>query len=74
MNIDISDLITLSDKNEYVVVNKVNFNNKVYYYIADINNQSNLKFCYIDDDELVEIKDKQLIMKLIPLFKDSTKI
>lgn len=74
MEIEINNLITLSDKNEYVIVSKANYNNKVYYYIADINNQKNLKFCYIQNDELVEIKNSQLIMQLISIFKENIKI
>ena len=36
MNIDIKDVITLDDNNEYVVVNKVNYNDKNYYYLRDM--------------------------------------
>lgn len=74
MQININDLITLSDKNEYVVVSVANFHNNKYYYIADINNESNLKFCYLENDELVEIKDSNLIMELLPFFKENIKL
>lgn len=67
MNIQVKDLITLSDKNEYVVVNKVQYEDENYYYIVDINNNQNLKFCYINNDELIVVKDRQLIMRLIYL-------
>ena len=69
MKIERDDLITLSDGNEYVVVSMTNYKNKIYYYIADINDSSNLKFCYQDNDELVEIKDSNLIMELLPLLR-----
>lgn len=74
MLIEKNDLITLSDKNEYVVVSMLVFNSIKFYYIADINNESNLKFCYLENDELVEIKDSNLIMQLLPLFKENTKL
>ena len=73
MNIDIKDRITLDDDCEYVVVSKVNYENKIYYYIIDINNNTNLKFCYEDKDELVELNDKELTTKLLPLFFDKVK-
>ena len=73
MVIDIKDVITLDDDNEYVVASKVKYENKTYYYLIDKNNNTNLKFCYEDKDELVELDDKELITKLLPLFFESSK-
>ena len=68
MIISIKDTLTLDDNNEYVVVSKVNYENKNYYYLLDKNNNENPLFCYEDNDELVELNDKELITKLLPLF------
>ncbi len=70
MIINIKDVLTLDDDNEYVVVSKVNYNGLIYYYLLDKNDNSNIKFCYEDsvNEELVEIDDKVLITKLLPLF------
>lgn len=68
MIIRIKDTLTLSDSNEYVVISKINYDSKNHYYLLDKNNNSNLKFCYEDNNELVEIEDKVLITKLLPLF------
>ena len=68
MTINIKDTLTLDDNNEYVVVSKVNYENKNYYYLLDKNNIENPLFCYKDNDELVELNDKELITKLLPLF------
>lgn len=68
MIINIKDILTLDDNNEYVVVSKVKHNNKDYYYLIDKNNNKNIKFCYGDNDELVEIENKELITLLLPLF------
>lgn len=73
MNIDIKDIITLDDKNEYVVVSKVNYENKNYYYLVDMNKHENIMFCYEDNEELVELNNKELTTKLIPLFLESSK-
>ncbi len=73
MNIDIKDLLTLSDKNKYVVVSKIYYDGKDYLYLIDINNSANLKFCYIENDSIIEITDKELNTKLLPLFLEKAK-
>ena len=73
MNIDIKDVLTLSDKNKYVVVSKINYENKNYYYLVDVNSNINIKFCYEDGEELVELNDKELTTKLLPLFLQVSK-
>ena len=72
MNIDIKDVITLDDNNEYVVVNKVNYNDKNYYYLIDMEDSENLMFCYEDNGDLVEVNDKELTAKLLPLFLEKS--
>ena len=72
--IDIKDTITLSDDNKYVVVSKAIMDNITYFYLIDINNYSNIKFCYQDKNELVEVEDKEFIQKLLPLFIKNIKL
>lgn len=71
--IDIKDTIALSDNNEYVVVSKANYNDNVYYYLIDKNDSGNIMFCYQDNNQMVELIDKDLIVKLLPLFLKETK-
>lgn len=75
--IDIKDIIMLSDENQYGVVSKTTKDNVVYYYLVDINDNSNIKFCYEDKSEnqieLVEISDADLIKNLILSFVDNVK-
>ena len=73
MIINIKDTLTLDDNNEYVVISKTNYENKNYYYLLDKNNKENFKFCYEDNDELVEVDDKELATKLLPLFVEVAK-
>lgn len=73
MNINIKDVITLDDNQKYVVVSKVFYENKNYYYIIDKDNFKNIKFVYEDKDELVEFNNKELITKLLPLFYEQVK-
>lgn len=73
MIINIKDTLTLDDNNEYVVISKINYESKNYYYLLDKNNKENFKFCFEDKEELVEVDDKQLATKLLPLFVEVAK-
>ncbi len=73
MNINIKDILELSDNNRYIVVSKVFYDNKDYLYLVDVNDNDNLKFCYLDNDEIVEISDKDINTRLLPLFLDKVK-
>ena len=73
MNIEIKDRVTLEDNNEYVVASKAFYGNQTYYYLVDINNTGNIKFCYLEDDSFVELDDKDLTTKLLPMFFNAAK-
>lgn len=77
MEIEYQDIITLNDKNRYVVASKVNYNGSTYVYLVDINDNANLKFAEIEKNnslsELDSVKDEELIKQLIPLFYNSSK-
>ena len=72
MTINIKDTLILDDDNEYVVISKIQYENIKYYYLLDKNNIKE-KFCYQDKDELVELTDKDLTTKLLPLFVEEAK-
>jgi len=73
MDIDVKDIITLSDKNSYVVAGKTNYQESTYYYLVDKDNLGNIKFCVHNpkNKSVIEIDDKDLIQTLLPLFLDS---
>lgn len=79
MNINLKDIITLSDDREYVVTSKINYEGNDYIYIVDIHDTANIKFAEIqkegDQAYISEIKgnEKELLEKLIPLFFDTCK-
>lgn len=77
MNIDIKDVITLSDSNEYAVCSKTSYQGKEYIYLVDINNNENLKFGLVNQNEksvnVTELKNPQLIQILLPLFYENAK-
>ena len=72
MDIKKNDVLTLEDNNEYVVVSKVTYDDANYLYIVDLNDVKNIKFVKENNDEVLEISDKDLISELIPLFIDDT--
>lgn len=71
--IEIKDIITLSDQNEYQVVSIVDYEYRIYYYLVDINEISNVKFLYKNGDKLTEVEDKELVNKLLPMFYEQIK-
>lgn len=71
--IDIKDVLTLEDDKKYVVVSKIDYENKVYFYLVGVEEITDVKFGYIDNDEFVEINDKELVTKLLPHFYKDVK-
>lgn len=67
-----TNIITLDDDNKYVIVSKVVIKNINYYYLIDINNVKNVKFCQEEREGetiiLKEITDKEVIINLIRVF------
>lgn len=71
MNIDEKDLIVLDDNHHYLVVKKTDYENKIYYYLSDIDDKGNIKFLYEEGNELVEIDDNNLLDNVIEkMFND----
>lgn len=62
------DLITLSDNNEYAVVENLNYDGKNYLYLIDINDKFNVMIVEYDADDVTEIVDADLITILMNKF------
>ena len=71
--INIKDSLVLSDNCKYVVVSKTIYNNDTYLYLVDENNYINFKFCKLDNNKVIVVKDDKLCSKLLPLFIKSSK-
>ena len=61
----ITDILTLSDGNEYMIASKVDYDYKIYMCLVDINNNRNVKFCYLDNNEVVIVKKENLSEVLV---------
>lgn len=70
---EMRDIVTLDDNNKYAIISKINYEEKKYYYLVDINNPENLMFCYENKGDLVKLNDAELIKKLLPLFLEASK-
>ena len=66
------DFIKLNDGNTYAVISSTKDNNKLYYYIMDIHNKDNYKFCYEEKNNdtliLVEENNTEQLKRLVRLF------
>ena len=61
------DIVKLDNNVDYIVVSKVEYEGKIYYYLLEING-TNVLICYERNDELVDVKDKELCGTLIDMF------
>lgn len=65
-------ILTLADNNEYCVVDQFVDNNKNYIYLVDINDNSNIIYGKLEDDEIVEILDAEELEKVIKIVYNNT--
>jgi len=77
MNIDIMDIVTLSNNNKYVVISKATYENKNYYYLANIDEENNmvkdLLVFYEDGKDFVEESSEEILTNLVPLLFENAK-
>lgn len=73
MNIDIKDVITLSNNIKYIVSSKASLDGKTYYLLVNIDNISDFKIFYLDNNDMVVSKDEDVNDKLFPLFYENNR-
>ena len=81
MKIDINKVIILENKEEYVVLDKVNCEDVDYYYIAKINDtktdiENNYKLVTVKEEEdgnrvLKEVTGIDTLKEILPLFENT---
>ena len=69
---EIGNILTLADDNEYSVVDKFNDNGIIYVFLVDINNNSNIIYGKLENDEIVELSDADKLEKIIKLVYEHT--
>ena len=65
MNFEKGDVITLDGEVEYVVIDRINCEDKEYTILATNKKPLKILVCKVDNDNLTEIKDKVIIKKII---------
>jgi hypothetical protein len=75
MNLNIKDIVTLDDDNEYLVVSKADYEGDTYFYISDVVNTGNLKLLKLnkENNHLAEFYDPELSEKLLPILYENAK-
>lgn len=64
---NLNDIIKLSDNNSYLILSKVLYNDIYYFYIVDIMDNFNFKIVTNISDNIIEIKDNEILDKIIKL-------
>lgn len=70
------EVITLSDKKEYLVLNKVIIDNKKYLIIISLDNKKETKILEVIDESIMKVKDvfdRKIIIKIREELLKSTK-
>ena len=64
------ELLTLADGKEYCVVDEYTDKGIVYIYLVDINDNTNVIFGKLENDEVVEITNEKELEKMIKLVSE----
>jgi len=67
------ELITLSNNKEYSVVSSIIYEGSNYVCLIDTDSYKDYKFCLYENDELIVVKDHDLIEVLISKFNSDLK-
>lgn len=65
MTINKNDILTLSDNIKYLVVSKIEYENKIYLYLVDLINNHNIKIVENIDDDIIQVKDKKILDRIL---------
>lgn len=69
---EIKDKVTMSDGNVYVVTSKIAYEGKTYFCLTNVE-LNDILFGFERDGDFIELQDKELTQKLLPLFFEETK-
>lgn len=65
------NILTLADDNEYSVVDQFNDNGNIYVYLVDINNNANIIYGKLENNEIVELEDPDELESVIKIVNDN---
>ena len=61
------NILTLADNNEYSVVDSFIYNNMTYVYLVDINDNTNIIYGKLENNEIVELSDADELEQVIKI-------
>lgn len=67
MILNVKDILTIEGK-EYTVVDMLNIDAKQYIYLINLDDSSDIKFCLLNDNKILEVLDKEEVKMLIKKF------
>ncbi len=58
-------ILTLNNDKKYALVNSLKYNDKDYVYLSLLSDYKEYMICEVIDEEVLEVKDKNLLGQLI---------
>ena len=74
MKVEINNVVTLDNNKDYLVTNKLVYENNTYFAICNLNDNKDLKIVRQDGNDLVEFFDSNLLSKIVCLFDTQNKM
>ena len=68
--LEVGDLLTLSDNQEYLVMKQIYFKGKNYVYLITKDCISDVLICCYEEDKLKIVTEESLFEKLLNLFNE----
>ena len=73
MKVEVNNIVTLDNDADYLVTNKLDYENNTYFAMCNLNDDKDLKIVRQEGNELVEFFDFELLTKLVCLFDSQKK-
>ena len=74
MKVEVNNIVTLDNDADYLVTNKLDYENNTYFAMCNLNDDKDLKIVRQEGNELVEFFDFELLTKLVCLFDRQNKM
>lgn len=68
--LEVGDLLTLNDNQEYLVIKQIYFKGKNYVYLITKDGISDVLICSYEEDKLKIVTEELLFEKLLNLFNE----
>ena len=74
MKVEVNNIVTLDNDADYLVTNKLDYENNTYFAMCNLNDDKDLNIVRQEGNELVEFFDFELLTKLVCLFDSQNKM